>query len=389
MIFDFSTLITDRTMADVDAALGVINRVTNGTATSEEQQRLYDGLLKGMYDFTDLNRVTACMEYLDAELRKLGYESGYKPVKIIHPELPPVYDKNTILMLHGQDLTDSSQYSVPITNQGVQVSSEYSKFGGKSLYFNGSAMMQAVSDRLDLRSTDFTVDWWEFTPTYISRSGLWCFGDSDTYGLLSGYVYDGLTSFISSNGESWDIANILKTGSTLPNQWVHRAIVRNGNKILFFENGTMVSSVETSLSLYQNRNCISFGRCWHNIYAKAYIDEFRVSNVARWVENFTPPDVPYGLNDAVLDPYRWYREDAQIADQMERFAINVQSIKSTLAKIPGCPEVPNIMSLSHTGANDIEAILMDINKLIENVKQTINLGWTLGIADIGLYGGIS
>ena len=62
MSFDFSALITDRTQEDV----------TKKTT-------------KGFYNASDLNRVTACMEYLDEELRRLGYESGYKPV-VVHPQ---------------------------------------------------------------------------------------------------------------------------------------------------------------------------------------------------------------------------------------------------------------------------------------------------------------
>lgn len=80
MSFDFSTLITDRSKADVDAALGVISRVTNDTATLEERQQLYDGLLKGMYDFTDFNRVTACMIFLKDRLASAGYLVTFTPV---------------------------------------------------------------------------------------------------------------------------------------------------------------------------------------------------------------------------------------------------------------------------------------------------------------------
>ena len=65
MSFDFSTLITDRSAED-----------------------LAKKATKAFYNASDLNRVTACMDYLDGELRRLGYESGYQRVRIERPSAP-------------------------------------------------------------------------------------------------------------------------------------------------------------------------------------------------------------------------------------------------------------------------------------------------------------
>ena len=62
-IFDISTLITDRTQADVQAWNN-----------------------KGTYNATDLNRVTHAMEYLVDRLRSYGYFVRYEPVKVPHTE---------------------------------------------------------------------------------------------------------------------------------------------------------------------------------------------------------------------------------------------------------------------------------------------------------------
>lgn len=63
MSFDYSTLITNRTQADV----------TNNTP-------------KGNYGAPDLNRVAACMEDLDEKLARLGYITGFKKIKVPHEE---------------------------------------------------------------------------------------------------------------------------------------------------------------------------------------------------------------------------------------------------------------------------------------------------------------
>lgn len=81
MSFDFNTLITDRSQTDVSEFYTLLEKPLDSW-TPEELNAFNSGLLKGGYFWTDLNRVTACMEYLDAELRKLGYNSGYEPVAV-------------------------------------------------------------------------------------------------------------------------------------------------------------------------------------------------------------------------------------------------------------------------------------------------------------------
>ena len=62
MSFDFSTLITDRTRADVDA-----------------------GNEKGTYKASDLNRVGSAMNYVATRLREQGYDPHITPVKLHRP----------------------------------------------------------------------------------------------------------------------------------------------------------------------------------------------------------------------------------------------------------------------------------------------------------------
>lgn len=85
-MFDFGTLITDRTLDDVLYLSALLSKPFPDW-TEEEREAFNTGALKGGYCWTDLNRVTSCMEYLDEELRKLGYDSGY--VSTMEP-----WDKN-------------------------------------------------------------------------------------------------------------------------------------------------------------------------------------------------------------------------------------------------------------------------------------------------------
>lgn len=71
MSFDYNTLVTDRTEADVTA------RNTKGT-----------------YNFSDLNRVTAAMEDIHARLTGYGYATGYLSAGITWTEsAEPTYSQ--------------------------------------------------------------------------------------------------------------------------------------------------------------------------------------------------------------------------------------------------------------------------------------------------------
>lgn len=82
MSFDYSTLITDRARSDSDT-LKTLLRKPMAEWTEAEQTAFNTAMLKGSYDYTDLNRVDACMEDLVARLCRIGYNvPGYERVKI-------------------------------------------------------------------------------------------------------------------------------------------------------------------------------------------------------------------------------------------------------------------------------------------------------------------
>lgn len=70
-IFDISTLVTDRTQADVQAWNN-----------------------KGTYNPSDLNRVTHAMEYLVERLRSYGYAVNYEKVKVPHIHSNPTVNSS-------------------------------------------------------------------------------------------------------------------------------------------------------------------------------------------------------------------------------------------------------------------------------------------------------
>lgn len=219
-------------------------------------------------------------------------------------QVPELYDEHTILLLHGEDLTDSSHCGVTLTNNGVTVSNVKSKFGGKSLLFNRGNYLTIPA--INFGSNDFTVDWWEyvsddtagtrfstvFASSYQTGAG----------GILVG-CYEGASKiYVSSKTVfQWDLVSGQTCfNNNAMNAWVHRAIVRDRSSLKIFTNGTLERTYDigTSAIGYNANSPFCIGK-WVSDYNQSeylfcgYIDEFRISDIARWTSNFTPPTKAY------------------------------------------------------------------------------------------------
>lgn len=73
MAFDFSILVTDRTQQDVVDAQQLAEKLVTGTATEAEIAEWNSFTLRGVYNYTDLNRVGAAVNALAEALTEHGY----------------------------------------------------------------------------------------------------------------------------------------------------------------------------------------------------------------------------------------------------------------------------------------------------------------------------
>lgn len=73
-MFDFTTLVTDRTAADVVRWLEIRDKGF-ANMTDEDRAEWLSGTMKGAYNISDLNRVGNCLNYLFERLKEAGYIS--------------------------------------------------------------------------------------------------------------------------------------------------------------------------------------------------------------------------------------------------------------------------------------------------------------------------
>jgi hypothetical protein len=198
------------------------------------------------------------------------------------------YFANVILYLKGDGdndsttIIDSSSYNKTITPGATSViKTDQSKYGGSSLYFNGSSnSIVTVTASESTGTDDFTLESWVYfttTDCAVARAT-----STLNYQLLS-VVSGKLESYLSSTSYN------PKSPNSFPlNQWNHIALTRQSGAIKLWENGILVgqsslSSNTVSLAIYSIGD--SFGRGIVN----GYIDSFRATaGVARYTANFDP-----------------------------------------------------------------------------------------------------
>lgn len=112
MSFDYTALITDRARSDSDTLKTLLGKPM-AEWTAEERTAFNGAVMKGSYDYTDLNRVDACLEDLVARLGRVGCSvPGYERLKIeraVTPSsrLPDGYTEVQYIQSTGTQYIDS------------------------------------------------------------------------------------------------------------------------------------------------------------------------------------------------------------------------------------------------------------------------------------------
>lgn len=206
-------------------------------------------------------------------------------------------DEHTVLMLHGEDtegsirIVDSSQFlhaitlsgNTHITTAGVAVGSGTVVYDGTSDYLQTTNTLPALS----FGSGDFTVEGW-FSPA----------NTSDNAGRVMIKLFEGATDpniyLEQHNNNAWNFVvrnqvNIVGTTIAQPDRKYHLAGVRSSNNFALYVDGNQEgNTVEFTGNVCVNPT-VFIGRedIINATYWGGKVDELRVSNVARYSNNFT------------------------------------------------------------------------------------------------------
>ena len=195
-------------------------------------------------------------------------------------------------------ITDNSKNVLTVaSNNGAVISTAQSKFGGASLFLDGTDDYVTVADNtgFDFGAGDFTIEYWEYRTNTTNQSGILSRNTITYTPYLVGW-YDlpnagsNIGLYMSSNGSSWDVASHVSMGAIIINSWAHYAVTRNGNTFRTFQNGIQISTFTSTATLPAGAGTFQIGRFQTTYYFRGgYIDEMRITKgYARYTGNFTP-----------------------------------------------------------------------------------------------------
>lgn len=220
-----------------------------------------------------------------------------------------VMKDGTSVLLHfdGSDgsttITDSSAGAKTITRVGSgTIKTAQSKFGGSSMYFNGTTdcLQLPVHSDFAFEDMDFCIESWVYCTGslfYITC----CMDNSGMNASKSVTFYVATTGFginLQSGSNEYRLESNATADGVVNSQWHHVACCRNKNKIYFFNNGIKKGETVIPDGLVLNTSTYPFtiGRQGSTTfgYSAGYIDEFRITKGSCvYTENFTPPTAPF------------------------------------------------------------------------------------------------
>lgn len=340
MSFDFSTLITDRTQADV-------------TAKND----------KGTYNADDLNRVTAAMEYLDDTLRSYGYVTGYQRLEVPHDTtygdslLPDGYTELSYIQSSGTQYIDSGF----IPNQDTRLEMVCSPLSVVDANDGSGFIPYGAGESYTSRAFECYTANSQYEFNYDGQYGF--IGSTSTGQKLSishnkneiKLIIDGSTTLTKSfNYQSFTAPYTMTLFA------IHRSSVTRGLMKLYackiYDNGTLVRDFVPCIS--DSGDVGLYDIVEEQFYANAGTGVFTAGDVV---------DMPItgDESDTEYDSYTWYEYDLPTKDLMAIYLANVLGLYDVILSEP---ELPTTMEkLTYHGANKIEQALVTLNTAIKQI----------------------
>lgn len=322
MSFDYASLITDRARSDSDTLKALLKKpLTNWTEA--ERTAFNTAVLKGSYDYTDLNRVDACMEDLVARLGRVGCNvPGYERLKIERNTAPVKEKKLRYIRLIVNALRNNT------TVFQVSEIKILSKTGSVMVWPAGTVVTSTMKEISEKESPAKLID-----------------GNVETK-FCSGQF----TAGAKINIDLGD--NVLDLDQYTAWQWFTANDSPERDPVSFELQGSADGSDFFTLDSVTNASITTT----RNILA--YTGNFQK------IEPEQPP--------MTLDPYTWYESDVPTVSLLARYRANVTAVRGVLRLPEGTPEVPaTLRRMTQAEANSIEAVLLAVDLILDHIPAAV------------------
>jgi hypothetical protein len=190
-------------------------------------------------------------------------------------------------------ITDATGLHSFTVSGNTNISTAQSKFGGASVYLDGSGdwINGDGSSDFTFGTGDFTIDFWFRMETASAYNTLIDFRSPTSVAKICLFNQsNGVLQYYSNNALRISGFTGIQNG-----QWYHVAIVRSSNVTKLYLNGSQEGSQYNDTenhTILPSKPWIGNGFNEASPF-KGHIDEFRiVKGRALWTSNFTPPTAP-------------------------------------------------------------------------------------------------
>lgn len=229
----------------------------------------------------------------------------YIPEHAVNPD--PNW-KDTILLLNGETNYDQTaknyiEYNGNFPTTGI--SEETKKFGTSSMYFDGTSWLRVLPNQdLNFGAKNFTVEFW-FNGTLpltgsINPCGRWGAQPTTRSWMIAINPNGELQFGVSTDGTTGLYATT-EPGLIQNDTWAHIALTRNADSIDLWVNGIKTTATYSIgiESIYSSVTELTIGAISSEVglvtdgnagRITGYIDGLRITNIARYQNDFTPPE---------------------------------------------------------------------------------------------------
>lgn len=362
MSFDYSTLITDRARSDSDTLKTLLSKPM-AEWTAEERTAFNGAVMKGSYDYTDLNRVDACLEDLVARLGRVGCNvPGYKRLKIERAvtsssRLPEGYTEVQYIQSVGAQWINTGFKPNQNTRVALTVDAKPST-AGEWLFGARNGNTDRTFGLLSFNSR-YRSDYNNSTDEYstVTPSGKFEVDKDKNVTKFNGTV--GVTAKFGSFQCTYPM--FLFANNNAGTAAGFGSFKLYGGKL--FDNGNLIRDFVPcidptgAVGLYD----LVDGK----FYGNAGTGSFTAGPVVTWEDK---PEEP----TETLDPYTWYESDVPTVSLLARYRDNVAAVRAVLRLPEETPEVPaTLRRMTQTEANSIEAVLLAVDLILNHIPAAV------------------
>ena len=260
-----------------------------------------NGVAKATETFNNVTAVSNTSEALTigfpGQYAYRGYLCDFRMVKgtavytgnFTPPTAPLTAITNTKLLLNmsnGQAIDNSAQNNLTLYGN-ANTSTDQAKFGNTSLHLDGTGDYVTLTGSHAFGTGDYTIEMFVYHTSISGQQTYFSDAYADTAGI---YFYKDSNHKL---GLYYSGQIVTGSGNVPANQWVHVSVCRASGTSRLFLDGVLQGSASDTTNLTQTAYSIGDSVGTSSGEFIGYIDDIRVSKMARYTSAFTAPSEPF------------------------------------------------------------------------------------------------